>query len=47
MGLLVQMAVPGELFPTILSMCLHLFENEHATMELFMNQMLNLFHIIS
>lgn len=47
MGLLVQMAVPGELFPTIFSMCLHLFENEHATMELFMNQMLNLFHIIS
>lgn len=43
MGLLVQMAVPGELFLTIFSVCLPLFENERANMELFMNQMLNLF----
>lgn len=43
MGLLVQMAVVGELCPSIFSMCLHLFGNEHTTMELFMNQMLNLF----
>jgi len=29
-GQLVQMAVPGGLFPTIFSMCLHLFENDRA-----------------
>lgn len=32
MGLLVQMAVPGELFLTIFSVCLPLFENERANM---------------
>lgn len=42
-GTVVQMAMPHESFPTIFSMCLHLFENEHANMGLFMNQMLNLF----
>lgn len=37
------MAVAGELFLTIFSMCLHLFEDDRANRELFMNQMLSFF----
>lgn len=43
MRLWVQMAVAGELFLTIFSMCLHLFEDDRANRELFMNQMLSFF----
>lgn len=43
MRLWVQMAVAGELFLTIFSMCLHLFEDDRVNRELFMNQMLSFF----